>query len=184
MEALWDIEKPPAQTLMPTLLEFKDEKSEVARPRCNVIGQFGQVLGGRRAWLLAKALNDKDPTVRAEAAMALAEIGPAAKGAVGALLETLKPAKEVSFAELLVLTAPRQDRRTRSAGPERVLHAPEYRSAAAVYALAMIGPQAADTIEPLGKCRRAEADRAAWPLGRWARSARTPNLWRPRSANC
>src|ERR1700677_1712579 len=62
VEALWIIEKPPVQTLMPTLLEaLKDDKSEVARANaCSVIGQFG-ALGKPGVAALAKALSDKDP---------------------------------------------------------------------------------------------------------------------------
>jgi HEAT repeat protein len=160
VEALWVIEKPPVQSLMPTLLEaLKDEKSEVARANaCNVIGQFG-ALGKPGVAALAKALNDKDPTVRVEAAMALGEIGPGAKAAIGALLDTLKP-KEINFAEPFVLTALGKIGEPAVPALKSALTAPEYRlRRGAADALAMIGPAAADTIDPLGKMLAApEAD--------------------------
>jgi HEAT repeat protein len=177
VEALWNIDKPSVQTLMPTLLEaLKDEKSEVARANaCSVIGQFG-ALGKPGVSALAKALNDKDPAVRAEAAMALGEIGPAARAAIGALLEALKPA-EVNFAEPFILTALGKIGEPAIPALKVALTAKEYRlRRGAAYALAMIGPAAAETIDPLAKMLTApEADLrslAARALGKIGKEAK------------
>jgi HEAT repeat protein len=183
VEALWIIEKPPVQSLMPMLLEaLKDDKSEVARANaCNVIGQFG-ALGKPGVAALAKALNDKDPTVRVEAAMALGEIGPGAKAAIGALLDTLKP-KEINFAEPFVLTALGKIGEPAVPALKSALTAPEYRlRRGAADALAMIGAAAADAITPLGPMLAApEADLrglAARALGKIGKDAKplTPQI--------
>src|SRR5256885_1672691 len=106
-----------------------------------------------------KALRHPDPDVRyspappasdlgpaAEAALALGEIGPAAKGAVPALLATLK-SDEVLLIEPFVLGTLGKIGEPAVPALIEALVAKEYRLRhGAAYALALIGPGAADAV--------------------------------------
>jgi HEAT repeat protein len=159
IEAIWILDKPSTvKALLPPLLEIvKEDKSEMARASaCNVIGLFGSSLAKsplskQAVTALMLALKDADATVRAEAAVALGEIGPAAKAAVPKLLETLKSDK-LDFAEPFVLGA--LGKIGPDAGPAlaEALGAPEYRlRRGAAYALALVRPPVKEAVQPLGK---------------------------------
>src|SRR5262249_39778463 len=159
IEALWKVEKPPVRELLPPLLEALQDKNEVARANAaNVIGQFGPQ-GKAAVPALSKALADKELNVQAEAALALGEIGPAAKAAVPALLATVK-SDEVLLIEPFVLGTLGKIGEPAVAALIEALSAKEYRLRhGAAYALALIGPGAADAVGPLGKAlAAAEAD--------------------------
>ena len=176
-EALWIIDKPPARSLLPVLLEALADKDATARANAaNVLGQLGS--GARSAVpALAKLLQDKELTVRIATALALGEMGPAAKEAVPALVDTLR-SDDVFLLEPFVVGT------LGKIGEDAVpflktgltAKEPSLRRGA-VYALALIGAGAADAVEPLGQMLadpdaelRAQSARTLGKIGKAARS--------------
>ncbi len=90
VEALWVIDKTPATTLMPVLLDaFKHKSANVRAAAPRVIAMVG---GKGKAGLsaLEAGLQDKEFDVKVAVITALGDLGPAAQKTAGALLDVVK----------------------------------------------------------------------------------------------
>src|SRR5262249_39756885 len=100
-EALWTVEKPAPNVVLPVLVAALQEKDADLRVSAlMVLGRLGR--SARTAVpVITDMLKDKDLGVRLEAILTLGEVGPGAKAAVPALLDVLQ-GEDVQLIEPLV----------------------------------------------------------------------------------
>jgi HEAT repeat protein len=178
-EALWNIERTQPRVLLPVLVDGLKESDPAVRINAlAVLGQMGKAAKPAVPSIVARGLRDKDMEVRTEAVVALGEIGPAARDAVPALLDALK-GDELRLLESLVAAS--LGNIGEPAVPTLVktlADADAARRRTAAYALALIGPKAAEAAPALTKALtdtegevRAPAARALGKIGPEAKPA-------------
>lgn len=169
-EALWRIEKPPARTLLPTLLDSLKDKDPLIRINGLVVLRRMGLAARSAIPEIGKRLEDKDFGARTEAILALGEMGPAARahidGLFGALrddeLRLMEPVVAVTLGHIgepavpaLIKALAKKD--------------PQLRRTAA-FALGLIGAKAADAVPALetalGDTEADVRSRAARALGK------------------
>jgi HEAT repeat protein len=148
-EALWKIEKTPAVTLLPVLLDaLKEKDANVRAAAPPVIALIGAKAASALPTLV-NALKDKELDVKLSAIAALGDLGPIAKGTAADLLE-LTNDKEFFLLEAFVGAS------LGNLGPgalpalTKALAAPSYdQRRVAAYALGTMGPAAAPAAKEL-----------------------------------
>jgi HEAT repeat protein len=155
-EALWKIDRIPAVTLLPVLLDaLKDKDANVRAAAPPVIALF-ESKAASAIPALVEALKDKELDVKLSVVAALGELGPTAKGTAGNLLDLTKD-KDFFLLEAFVGAS------LSNLGPgaipalTKALASASYdQRRVAAYALGSMGPAAASATDALALAMKSD----------------------------